>query len=34
MAGLLDESGERKWRRLYFARPVLDILKMPMEGVQ
>lgn len=32
-AGLLEEAGDRKWRRLYFARPVLDILKMPMEGV-
>jgi Fic family protein len=33
-AGLLEESGERKWRKLYFARPVLDILRTPMEGIR
>ena len=30
-AGLLEEVGERKWRRLYVARPVLEVLKAPME---
>ncbi|MGD0998271.1 MAG: Fic family protein [Thermoleophilia bacterium] len=29
-AGLLEEVGERRWRRLYVARPVLDILEAPM----
>jgi Fic family protein len=32
-AGLLEEVGERKWRRLYVARPVLDVLKAPMEDM-
>ena len=26
-AGLLAESGERTWRRVYVARPVLDVLR-------
>ena len=30
-AGLLEEVGERKWRRLYVARPVLDVLNAPLE---
>ena len=30
-AGLLEEMGERRWRRLYVARPVLNVLKAPME---
>jgi len=30
-AGLLAEVGERKWRRLYVARPVLDVLRTPLE---
>ena len=30
-AGLLEEVGERKWRRLYVARPVLEALKNPLE---
>jgi Fic family protein len=30
-AGLLEEVGERKWRRLYVARLVLDVLNAPME---
>ena len=25
-AGLLQEVGDRPWRRLYVARPVLDVL--------
>ncbi len=29
-AGLLEEVGERAWRRLYVARPVLDALRTPM----
>lgn len=29
-AGLLEEVGERVWRRLYVARPVLDALRAPM----
>jgi Fic family protein len=29
-AGLLEEVGERAWRRLYVARPVLDALKAPI----
>jgi Fic family protein len=32
-AGLLEEVGERSWRRLYVARPVLDVLRAPMEGM-
>ena len=32
-AGLLEEVGERKWRRLYVARPVLNVLKAPMEDM-
>ena len=28
--GLLEEVGDRKWRRLYAARPVLDVLTAPM----
>lgn len=30
-AGLLDEVGDRKWRRLYVAKPVLEALKTPLE---
>jgi Fic family protein len=30
-AGLLDEVGDRKWRRLYVATPVLEALKTPLE---
>ena len=29
-AGLLEEVGDRKWRRLYLARPVLEILNASM----
>jgi Fic family protein len=29
--GLLEEVGDRRWRRLYVAWPVLDVLKAPME---
>jgi Fic family protein len=29
--GLLEEVGQRTWRRLYVARPVLDALKAPLE---
>jgi Fic family protein len=29
-AGLLREVGDRRWRRLYVARPVLDVLEAPM----
>ena len=29
-AGLLHEVGDRRWRRLYVARPVLDVLEAPM----
>jgi len=32
-AGLLEEVGERKWRRLYVARLVLNVLKAPMEDM-
>lgn len=32
-AGLLVEVGERKWRRLYVARPVLEALKTPLEDM-
>ena len=32
-AGLLEESGERRWRRLYVARPVLDALRSPLENM-
>jgi Fic family protein len=31
--GLLEEVGDRKWRRLYVARPVLDALQAPMEAL-
>jgi Fic family protein len=30
-AGLLEELGERAWRRVYVARPVMDALKAPMD---
>lgn len=30
-AGLLEEVGDRKWRRLYVAKPVLEALKTPLE---
>jgi Fic family protein len=30
-AGLLEEVGGRKWRRLYVARAVMDVLRAPME---
>ena len=30
-AGLLEEAGDRKWRRLYVARPVLEALRTPIE---
>ena len=30
-AGLLEEVGSRKWRRIYVARPVMDVLQAPME---
>jgi Fic family protein len=29
--GLLEEVGDRKWRRLYVARPVMDVLRAPMD---
>jgi Fic family protein len=29
--GLLEEAGDRKWRRLYVARPVMEVLQAPME---
>jgi Fic family protein len=29
--GLLEEVGERAWRRLYVARPVLDVLLSPID---
>jgi hypothetical protein len=29
--GLLEEVGDRKWRRLYVARPVMEVLQAPME---
>jgi hypothetical protein len=29
-AGLLHEVGDRRWHRLYVARPVLDVLEAPM----
>jgi Fic family protein len=29
--GLLEEVGDRKWRRLYVARAVMDALRAPME---
>jgi Fic family protein len=32
-AGLLDEVGDRKWRRLYVAKPVLEALKTPLEAM-
>jgi len=32
-AGLLEEVGGRKWRRLYVARPVMDALRSPMEAL-
>jgi Fic family protein len=28
--GLLEEFGDRRWRRLYVARPVLDALTAPL----
>ena len=28
--GLLEEFGDRRWRRLYMARPVLDALNAPL----
>lgn len=31
--GLLEEVGERKWRRLYVARPVMEALRAPMEAL-
>ncbi len=32
-AGLLEAVGDRAWRRLYVARPVLDALEAPMEAL-
>ena len=29
--GLLEVVGDRKWRRLYVARPVMDVLRAPMD---
>jgi Fic family protein len=29
-AGLLEEVGERTWRKVYVARPILDVLRAPM----
>lgn len=31
--GLLEEVGDRRWRRLYVARPVLDVLNAPLEDM-
>ncbi len=31
--GLLEDFGERRWRRLYVARPVLDALRAPLAGM-
>jgi Fic family protein len=30
-AGLLEEVGDRAWRRLYVARPILEALKAPLD---
>jgi Fic family protein len=32
-AGLLEEIGDRKWRRLYAARPVLEVLTAPLNDL-
>ena len=32
-AGLLEEVGDRKWRRLSVAGPVLEKLSAPMAGM-
>jgi len=31
--GLLEEVGDRKWRRLYVARPVMDALRTPLDAL-
>lgn len=31
--GLVEEAGDRKWRRFYVARRIMEVLQAPMEDI-